>query len=358
LLKKHRLLQAIARTNRPYGDVKAVGLIVDYVGILQNINLALKNYYREDVKTGIVDISQALSEFDETIENLARIFAGFEYRIERGILLKALDLLRDEEIKDGFVENYKKARKLFEVLGAFPDKLKYLDKFRWFSAVYEYWRKLTEPEDKKKEVERFFKRTLDIIHQNTEVQRLDKTLPTVVLDIKYLAKVQKSALTEQEKAVNILFALTRLTLVEQNRNPIYRSILDQLNELVKEWKERKINYQRLLEEENELIKVIEDNERKREKLNLSQFDYGILLILKDNLKNKREETLRKDVEEIKNLINDDLIENWQENPTLRQNIERKIREYLLRLKQVYGLSYEEFDFLHKKLISFIQAYGY
>jgi type I restriction enzyme R subunit len=33
LLKKHRLLQAIARTNRPYKDLKEAGLIIDYVGI-------------------------------------------------------------------------------------------------------------------------------------------------------------------------------------------------------------------------------------------------------------------------------------------------------------------------------------
>ena len=358
LLKKHRLLQAIARTNRPYRDVKAVGLIVDYVGVLQNINLALKNYYREDVKTGIVDFSEALLEFDEKIKNLEKIFVNFEYKINRDVLLKAVDLLRNEEIKDEFVENYKKARKLFEVLGAFPEKLRYLDKFKWFSTIYEYWQRLTEPEEKRKEIEKFFKRTLDIIHQNTEVQRLDKTLPSVALDIKYLAKVQKSTLTEQEKAVNILFALTRLTLVEQNRNPIYRSILDQLNELVREWKERKINYQQLLDEEINLIRIIDENEGKREEMNLSQLDYGILLILEDSLKNKTQETLRKSVEEIKNLIKDDLIENWQENPTLRQNIERKIREYLLKLKQVYSLSYEEFDSLHKKLVSFIQEYGY
>jgi len=297
-------------------------------------------------------------EFNKTIEDLGAIFKGFEYKIERDILLEAFDLLRDEAIKDEFVENYKKARKLFEFLGSFPDKLRYLDKFRWFSSVYEYWRKLTEPEDKKKEFERFFRKTLDIIHQSTEIQRLDRTLPAVALDIKYLAEVQKSTLTKEEKAVNILFALTRLTLVEQNKNPIYRSILDQLNELVKEWKERKIDYRRLLERELVLISKIEDNERKREKLNLSQFDYGILLTLADSLRSDREDILRKEVEEIRNLIKEDLIENWQENPTLRQNIERKVREYLLGLKQTHGLSYEEFDSLHKKLASFIYEYGY
>ncbi len=359
LLKKHRLLQAIARTNRPYGDVKAIGLIVDYVGILKNINFALKHYYKADIKGGIVDFSVVLEEFKKSIKELEKIFAGVESKIERKILLKAIDILRDEEIKNEFVENYKKVRKLFEVLGSSPKKLEYLDKFEWFSAVYEYWKKLTESEEKKEKIEKFFRRTLETIHQNTEIQRIEKILPAVALDIKYLTKIQKNALTQEEKAVNILFTLEKLVLVEQRRNPVYRSILDQLNELIRKWKEREINYQQLLEEETTLIKIVEDNDRKREELNLMHFDYGILLTLQENLKKEEnKEKLKKFVEEMKNLIREDLIESWQENPTLKQNIERKIREYLLKLKQDYELSYEEFDFLHKKLVSFIKDYGF
>ena len=359
LLKKHRLLQAIARTNRPYGDVKTVGLIVDYVGILKNINLALKHYYKADIKGGIVDFSVVFKEFEKTIKELEKIFVGIELKIEREILLKAIDVLRDEEIKSEFVENYKKARKLFEVLGSFPEKLEYLDKFKWFTAVYEYWMKLTEFEEKKEKIEKFFRRTLEAIHQNTEIQRIEKALPAVALDIKYLIKIQKSALTQKEKAVNILFALEKLVLVEQKQNPIYRSIMDQLNELIRKWKEREMDYQQLLKEEEALIRAVEDNEKKREEFNLTRFDYGILLTLQENLKKEEnKEKLKKFVEEMKNLIREDLIENWQENSTLRQNIERKTREYLLKLKQDYELSYEEFDSLHKKLVSFIKNYGF
>jgi len=358
LLKKHRLLQAIARTNRPYGNVKTVGLIVDYVGILKNINFALKSYYKADIEGGIVDFSVVLEEFKKLIKELEKIFVGIELKIEREILLKAIDVLRDEEIKDKFIENYKKVRKLFEVLGSTPEKLEYLDKFEWFSAVYEYWKKLTESEEKKEKIEKFFRRTLEAVHQNTEIQRIEKTLPAVALDIKYLTKIQKSALTKEEKAVNILFALEKLVLVEQRRNPVYRSILDQLNELIRKWKEREIDYQQLLEEETTLIKIVEDNDKKREELNLTHFDYGILLTLQENLKKEEnKEKLKKFVEEMKNLIKEDLIENWQENPNLKQNIERKIREYLLKLKQDYKLNYEEFDSLHRKLISFIRDYG-
>jgi len=359
LLKKHRLLQAIARTNRPYENFKAVGLIVDYVGILKNINFALKHYYKMDIKGGIVDFSLILKEFEKSIEELGKIFAGVELKIERKILLKAINILREEEIKNNFIENYKKARKLFEILGSFSGKLKYLDRFKWFTIVYEYWKKLTESEEKKEKIEKFFRRTLEAVHQNIEIQRIEKAIPAVALDIKYLTKIQKSALSQEEKAVNILFALEKLVLVEQHRNPIYQSILDHLNELIRKWKKREIDYQQLLKEERLIIRVIEDNEEKRKELDLTHFDYGILLILqKDLKKEKDEEKFKKFVEKIKSLIKEDLIENWQENPTLKQNIKRKTREYLLRLKQDYKLSYEEFDSLHKKLVRFINDYGF
>ncbi len=357
LLKKHRLLQAIARTNRPYKDLKAVGLVVDYAGILKNINFTLRHYYKTEIKEGIIDFSIALKEFGDTIKELEEIFEGIELVFERKYLLKAIDRLRDEKIESEFVDNYKKARKLFEFLGSLPEKLKYLEKFKLFTTIYEYWKKLTESEEEKEKIEKFFKRTLEIIHQNTEIQRIEKSLPPVILDIEHLAKIQKSALSQEEKAVNILFALEKLVLVHQKQNPVYRSIIDQLIELIRKWKEREINYQELLKEENEIIKVIEMQNEERKNLDLNQFDFGLFLILRDFLKEKNEGEFKTFIKDMKDLIEEDLIENWQENPTLKQNIERKIREYLLQLKQKYSLSYEEFDSLHKKIITFINDYG-
>ncbi|MEW6002140.1 MAG: HsdR family type I site-specific deoxyribonuclease, partial [Nitrospirota bacterium] len=40
LLKEHRLLQAVARTNRPFKDLKEAGVIIDYVGILKEFKKA------------------------------------------------------------------------------------------------------------------------------------------------------------------------------------------------------------------------------------------------------------------------------------------------------------------------------
>jgi type I restriction enzyme R subunit len=41
-LRDHTLLQAITRTNRTYGDKKSHGLIVDYLGVFDDVATALE----------------------------------------------------------------------------------------------------------------------------------------------------------------------------------------------------------------------------------------------------------------------------------------------------------------------------
>jgi len=356
-LKKHRLLQAIARVNRPYQDVKPAGLVVDYVGILKNIDFALKQYYKEEIEGGIADFDVLWKTFEEKIKILEKIFAGIRFRIERKNLLAALDRLREEETKNRFVENYKTARKIFEMLGAGPKKINWLEKFSWFSAVFEYWTKLTQDEGEIKQIaQKYFQKTIEIIHQSTEIKEFEKSLPPFSFDYQYLEKLQRSSLSQEEKAPALIFALEKLILVHQRNNPVYKTIIDQLEDLIKKWQERRINYQELFNAEGEIIKFLQKQEKERKGFNLSPFEFGMLSLLEEKLKTAKNK-LSKYVKNILALIEEDLIENWRENPILKQNIARKTRTYLLDLKREYGLSYEEFDALHKELISFINDYA-
>ena len=78
-MKGHGLMQAIARVNRVFRD-KPGGLIVDYIGIAQNLKSALADYSDGDRdKTGI-DEEEAVAALKEWHERVAGIFHGFEYR--------------------------------------------------------------------------------------------------------------------------------------------------------------------------------------------------------------------------------------------------------------------------------------
>ncbi len=78
-LRDHGLMQAIARVNRVFRD-KPAGLIVDYIGIAQNLKSALAQYSRPDQdKTGI-DEAEAVAVLLEKYEIVRDMFFGFDYR--------------------------------------------------------------------------------------------------------------------------------------------------------------------------------------------------------------------------------------------------------------------------------------
>jgi type I restriction enzyme R subunit len=77
-MRGHGLMQAIARVNRVFRD-KPAGLIVDYIGIAQNLKSALAQYSKPDQdKTGI-DESEAVAVLLEKYELVRDMFHGFDY---------------------------------------------------------------------------------------------------------------------------------------------------------------------------------------------------------------------------------------------------------------------------------------
>ena len=78
-MRGHGLMQAIARVNRVFRD-KPAGLIVDYIGIAQNLKSALSQYSRDDRKRAGIDEAEAVTVLLEKYEIVADIFHGFDYR--------------------------------------------------------------------------------------------------------------------------------------------------------------------------------------------------------------------------------------------------------------------------------------
>ncbi|WP_443700767.1 type I restriction endonuclease subunit R [Pseudomonas sp.] len=78
-MRGHGLMQAVARVNRVYRD-KPGGLIVDYIGIAQNLKSALAQYSKPDQdKTGINE-AEAIAVMQEKYEVVRDMFHGFDYR--------------------------------------------------------------------------------------------------------------------------------------------------------------------------------------------------------------------------------------------------------------------------------------
>ena len=77
-LKKHMLIQTISRVNRK-DTGKEYGLIVDYIGIRDNMREAMKLYGGDtSVAPTVDDVEQATAVFRGELEILKRLFAGFD----------------------------------------------------------------------------------------------------------------------------------------------------------------------------------------------------------------------------------------------------------------------------------------
>ena len=78
-MRGHGLMQAIARVNRVFRD-KPAGLVVDYIGVAQNLKSALSQYSRDDQKHAGIDETKAVAVMLEKFEIVSDMFHGLDYR--------------------------------------------------------------------------------------------------------------------------------------------------------------------------------------------------------------------------------------------------------------------------------------
>ncbi|AVT77917.1 type I restriction-modification system, restriction subunit R [Rhodopseudomonas palustris] len=81
-MKGHGLMQAIARVNRVFRD-KPAGLVVDYIGIAQNLKNALGEYSGADQRQAGIDEAKAVAALLKAYEVVKAMYHGFDY--ERGL---------------------------------------------------------------------------------------------------------------------------------------------------------------------------------------------------------------------------------------------------------------------------------
>jgi type I restriction enzyme R subunit len=91
-IQRHNLIQTISRVNRKY-EGKEKGLVVDYIGIKKQMNLALAHYNKADSQN-FEDIEQSLVVVKDHLDLIARIFHKFDASIYfRGSPLEQLNTL-------------------------------------------------------------------------------------------------------------------------------------------------------------------------------------------------------------------------------------------------------------------------
>ncbi len=353
ILKNHRLLQTIARVNRPFKE-KPAGILVDYVGVFKYIAQAFRFYSSSDVQVirdRILEKKEANGRFSAAADKLKHIFGKLAGCWERECFDRAVEIL--EEKGDEFARLYRELRRWFEFLKTEKDVLSRLTEYKWFSALYEYYKKLLKPDIDEGAIEKYFQRTINLIHEVIEPTGL-KTVEPRAIDLNYVKQIKNSNLTQRQKTIGILTALQHICVLRK-KNPIYKSIAQKVKELVEKWQQKEIALPDLSTSIDDILKYIEQKEEERTKTKLTGLEFGIKVILEEKLgmKSKQVEHL---AEEIYGKIKDNLYPGWNQNPAILKLIDRKIREFLSEVRSEYKLPYDDFVRLHKDICDFVESY--
>lgn len=117
-MKGHGLMQAIARVNRVFRD-KPAGLVVDYIGIAQNLKNALGQYSADDQKKTGIDEAEAVAIMLEKFDVVRAMFKGFEYahglngtpQQRLVVMAEAIEWILDQQHKAAEKEKTEDAKK-------------------------------------------------------------------------------------------------------------------------------------------------------------------------------------------------------------------------------------------------------
>jgi len=119
-LKDHTLLQAICRVNRVADTSKTHGLVVDYIGIFDNVAKAL-NFDDKSMREVITNIEGVKSELPNLVNKCLEYFLGVDRTVDGFEGLQAAqDAIPTNELKDKFAADYRILARAWEALSPDP----------------------------------------------------------------------------------------------------------------------------------------------------------------------------------------------------------------------------------------------
>ncbi|MBO4778770.1 MAG: HsdR family type I site-specific deoxyribonuclease [Bacteroidales bacterium] len=314
-LRDHNLLQAVARTNRPYdygeGETKLTkefGRIVDYVGVFQNYKEAL-NYDPEDIGE-FEDVDTLLETFPKELD-LA--FVPFEtikledsYECEMAIIQKL------NEIDHGQFENrFRRVVQLWESICPNPGLRSFRNKYLWLVTIYELY--LEEFRRENFDAEFYAAQTRKLLEESATLLDFRGHLPEIAIDADYLSKLQETRLSPSDKAEKIIRDIETMIRTNQNSSAIYVEFQERLDSLIQMKNAQTIEIEGLLKKLSELYTEVDEALEIPKKMGFDdKGTFEIFQIIKNEHPNFNESLVRAFAEEEAKLVQSKIYIGWQE----------------------------------------------
>ena len=257
-LRDHNLLQAVARTNRPYDDKvtklsKEFGRIVDYVGVFQNYKEAL-NYDPEDIGE-FEDVESLVATFPKVLEEAFKPFADIKLEDSYECTMQIVRKL--SEIDHGKFENdFREVVQLWEAISPNPALRESKVKYLWLNEIYEIY--LEEFKRLDFDAEIYAAKTRKLIQESSKLLNFKGHLPEISIDSDYLNKLKEIKLAPSDKAEKIIRDIE--TVIRQNEvsSAIYVEFQNRLDDLIKQKLEESLAIEEILNQLGRLYTELDD----------------------------------------------------------------------------------------------------
>lgn len=367
-LKEHNLLQAIARVNRLY-DGKDYGYIIDYRGLLGELDQALTSYASlsgfdpEDITGAVIDVRSEIIKAKTYYTHLDDLFSSVKFKDD---LESYVAVLEDVQKRDDFKEwlsQFARAFKLAlssekicdilsdEEIKAYKQKVKFYNELR--KAVQLRYHEACD--FGKYEVQ--MQKLLDTYVSAKEVNELTKLVN--IFETEFDDEVQRVE-GKNAKADTIISAVSAVVKEKMDSNPaFYKSIAKQIQEIIDEYKAKRLSEEEKLAKAKLLKDLITGALKPNEDRYPKEFNgKKILFAIYDNLLDILGDVGLVNVEVVARNLSVKFYEiyekaskkpEWHKNKDVENEITSQMEDALWEIEDEYGVSIDEKEKIYQTI---------
>lgn len=360
-LKGHTLMQAIARVNRRYKD-KEGGLIVDYIGVVDNLKKALAIYTSDIRKQAMVPIEEVVVKMLDHYEKVKKFFVGVDYRDWHklpnselaSLFARAVNTIITHPIsggintlqRDQYLSLSNRLYKLFSLVMPQKSANDIREDVEFFEGIRKMIIKNTavDPIYVDKETESAI---MELISKNIVAEgvidvfaRSGAGKPDIsILDEKFLEDIKNSHL--KNLTIEAIKKLLKDELKMRRRTNILRfdTLLNKLEEIIEEYENNIINSSNVIEKLIQLAQEIKEASVAGREMGLTEEELAFYDALSEGKKSLKDINLKKIVKDIIHAIRADIAIDWTNHEIIKARIRADVRLVLLQ----NSISFEEVD---------------
>ena len=242
-MRDHVLLQAIARVNRPYvdkdGNIKPIGLIVDFVGVLRELKQALQ-FDSSDVSGVIEGLDLLMDEFRDKILRAKASYLDYKdaagESADQHLELLVYTRFLNPDLRKEFFSAYKEIEALWEILSPSAELRNHINTYKHLTHLYAVVRNAYA--DRPIFVAELARKTRQLMEESAAMYGLGNFTKAVTFDIHAITALRKEPSTEEAKVVNLVRGLRTEVESESDLEAVLRPLKERAELVLKDLEER------------------------------------------------------------------------------------------------------------------------